>query len=38
MQLAQDEPLLTPRVVEKRDNEVTQVGGNQLVKNGILEC
>ena len=37
-QLAQDEPLFTPRVVEKRENETMQMAGTQLVKNGILEC
>ena len=35
-QLAQDEPLFTPRVVEEREDEANQVECAQLVKKGFL--
>ena len=37
LQLAQDEPLPTPRVMDKREYEATRKECEQLVKDGILE-
>ncbi len=37
LQLAQDEPLPTPRVMDKREYEATRTECEQLVKDGILE-
>ena len=37
LQLAQDEPLPTPRAMDKREYEATRKECEQLVKDGILE-